>query len=100
MSLTEFVNSLFKIYHDEKKQGLYLQREDGRWISIKICPVDEKVIIIMDDVKMGHFEEMTQRGYKCAFYQMNRPHIKKGLFPNEAIMKSICNHPLILFHDA
>ena len=100
MSLIEFINTLFDQFRDDERQGLYLQREDGHWISIKIRPENEKIIVIMDDVKMGYFESMDQRGYKCSFHQRYRQGIKKGLLPNEAIIKSICSHPLILFYDA
>ena len=100
MSFPDFVNSLFDFARDPKRSGLYIPRVDGHVTLINICPVDNKIIIKMDDIEMGHFEEMTRRGYKCAFYQKYRPHIKDGLYPNEAMMKDICRNDYVLFYDA
>lgn len=100
MSLIEFVNSLFDDCRDDKKQGLYIQREDGQWIRINIMPVDTKVIINMDDVNMGYFEEYEGQGYKAVFYQKHRVGIRNGLTKNEALMKTFCYHPLVRFFDA
>ena len=100
MSLIEFVNTLFDVCRDDKKQGLYLQREDGHWIRIKICPVNTIVIILMDDVKMGYFEEYEGQGYKAAFYQQHRVGIRTEPTKNEALMKAFCDHPLVRFFAA
>ena len=96
----DFVNSLFDFARSSKLSGLYIQREDGHRTLISICSVDNKIIIKMDDVEMGYFEEMTQRGYKCAFHQKYRTHIKDGQNPNEAMMTAICPNDKVLFYDA
>ena len=100
MSFQDFVNSLFDFARSPKLSGLYIPRDDGHVTAINICPVDNKIIIKMDDIEMGHFEEMTSRGYKCAFHQKYRPRIREGLNPNEAMMKAICHNDKVLFYDA
>ena len=100
MSLDEFVDSLFDSARDPKKIDLSVQRADGHVTQIEVIHVDRKVRAKMDDVEMGIFEEYNQQGYKCRFKQKNRPHIRNGLTLNEAIMKSICDHPLVYFRDA
>ena len=100
MSFESFVSHLFDFARDPSRSGLYVQRVDGNMTKINIIPFNNKIIIKMDDIEMGHFEEMNTQEYKCSFHQKNRPHIHKGLNPNELIMKSICNHDLVLFYDA
>ena len=68
MSLIEFVNYLFDFARDNRRSGLYIQREDGHYTKIEITTIDNKVVIIMDGVNMGYFEEMNSRGYKCSFH--------------------------------
>lgn len=100
MCFDEFVDSLFDSARDPKKIDLSVQRADGHVTQIEVIHVDRKVRARMDDVEMGIFEEYNQQGYKCRFKQKNRPHIRNGLTLNEAIMKSICDHPLVYFRDA
>jgi hypothetical protein len=100
LSLIDFINKLFDFARRENKVGMYIEMEDGHHTRVDIIHIDDKVIIKMDDLEMGYFEEMDQRGYKCAFHQKYRPHIKDGLLPNELLMKAICNHPLVLFYEA
>ena len=101
MSFSDFVKSLLDCTQDPQKLGRYIQRADGHNTRVDIVPKDGKVLIRMDDVDMGYFEEMTQQGYKCAFHQKYRNGIKQELLPNESIMKSICStNPLVLFYDA
>lgn len=100
MSFDEFVDSLFAFAGDPHRIGLSVQRNDGHYTCINVIHFDRKVIVNMDGVDMGFFEELNMRGYKCRFNQRNRAHIHEGLFPNEILMKEICDHPFVLFHEA
>jgi hypothetical protein len=100
MSLLEFVQSLFESAREPNVQGLYIQLYNGHRTRVLIITRSNKIYITMDDVEMGYFEEINRRGYRCSFHQKARIGIRNGLFPNEALMKSICNHPLVYFIDA
>ena len=101
MSLLEFVNSLFDIARNPQLQGLYIQREDGHNTRVDVVPIDvNQVVIRMDDVDMGTFEEWVQQGYKCAFHQKYRVGIRNSLTQNEYLIKSVCDHPLVKFLSA
>lgn len=100
MSFDEFVDSLFDFAGDSKKAGLSIQMADGYVTRIEVIHVDGMVRIKMDDVDMGYFEKYDRQGYKCRFNQKNRDHIREGRTKNEAMMESICNHPLVLLHKA
>lgn len=100
-NLLEFVNSLFDFARDPKRSGLFIKIESGNNTHIEIESIDEDhVVIKMDGFEMGEFETIEARGYKCSFHQRYRQHIKEELTENESLMKSICNHPLILFYGA
>lgn len=98
MSFDEFVDSLFDFARDPSKTGLSVQMENGHLTRIDVIHVVGIVKIKMDDVEMGYFEEYDRQGYKCRFNQKHRVGIRGNLTPNEAMMKSICDNPLILFH--
>ena len=100
MSLLDFVNKLFGSAQDSRRAGLYVMRDDGHNTHIVLIPKEKEIEVMMDGVVMGRFEEYNGQGYKCAFYQKYRVGIKKGLTPNEALMKSFCAHPLVRFFDA
>lgn len=100
MSYSEFIDHLFDPFRNPNKEGLYIQRDDGHYTRIDVIKVSGKIIIRMDDEEMGYFEETTQRGYKCIFHQKNRTGLRQGLTPNEVMMRSICDNPLILFRNA
>ena len=100
MSFFEFVNRLFDSARDPKRAGLFMMREDGHNTHIEIIPFENRIEIKMDGILMGRFEEYNGQGYKCAFSQQPRKGIRKGLTVNELLMKSFCNHPLVLFNEA
>lgn len=99
MPFLDFVNSLFNSARDPKRAGLFIMRDDGHNTHIEINPFENRIEIKMDGLLMGRFEEYNGQGYNCAFFQQNRVGIKKGLTKNELLMKSFCNHPLVLFYD-
>lgn len=100
MNFDDFVDSLFDFARKKDGEVLSIQRADYHVTIIEVNHIDGKVFVRMDDVDMGFFEKYEQQGYKCRFNQKHRVRIHDGLLPNEALMKSICDNPLVLFHDA
>lgn len=95
-----FIDSLFDFARDPHRPGLSIQMKDGHYTHIDLIHEDKIVVVKMDDVNMGFFEEYTEKGYKCRFNQKYRVRIREGLTPNEAMMESICDNPLVLLHKA
>ena len=100
MCFYEVVDSLFAFAADPQKTGLSVKMEDGHVTQIEVLHINGKVTVKMDDVDMGYFEPYTQQGYKCRFNQKYRVHIREGRTPNEAMMESICDNPLVRLHKA
>lgn len=99
--LLQFVESLFET-SKEPVPGIHIKMGDGSMCNVSIEEeINGNVTIKMNNVKMGHFEKMTQRGYKCRFMQQYRPKIRLGLTNDELFMMNICKgNPYILFNKA
>ena len=100
MPLIEFVNSLFEASKIAGHQGIDVEMISGNIAHVEVYQSNEKVIVVIDGVTMGRFEETTAQGYKCIFFQQYRVGIRNGLTENEAMMESICEHPLIRLNKA
>lgn len=100
MDLYNFVNSLFDRIKEKGVSGTYISMPYGM-VKVNIVPDGSRVVIFMNDQRMGYFEKVNYRGYEYVFHQRHRDGIRSGLTANEELMKNICdkNH-LIDFHSA
>lgn len=100
MELYDFVNSLFDRIKEKGVSGIYISMPYGV-VKVNIVPDGSRVLIYMDDQKMGYFEKVNYRGYEYAFHQRHRVGIHNRLTANEELMKNICEmNDLIDFHSA
>ena len=100
MTLYEFVNSLFDNIKVKGVSGIYISMPYGM-VKVNIVPEGSRVVIFMDDQRMGYFEKVNYRGYEYVFHQRHRVGIQNGLTDNENLMKNICDtNDFIDFHSA
>ena len=70
-------------------------------VKVNIVPDGSRVVIFMDDQRMGYFEKDNYRGYEYVFQQRHRVGIQNWLTDNENLMKNICDmNDLIDFYSA
>ena len=100
MTLYEFVNSLFDNIKVKGVSGIYISMPYGM-VKVNIVPDGSRVVIFMNDQRMGYFEKVNYRGYEYVFHQRHRVGIQNGLTDNEILMMNICEmHDIIDFHSA
>ena len=100
MDLYNFVNSLFDRIKEKGVSGTYISMPYGM-VKVNIVPDGSRVVIYMDDQRMGYFEKVNYRGYEYVFHQRHRDGIRSGLTTNEKLMKGICEmNDLIDFYSA
>lgn len=100
-AIYQFVEALFTP-SKEPVSGIHIRMDDGSIINVSLFENNNTVEVSMNGTIMGHFEPMTERGYKYCFYQKNRKGIKKGYTIAEALMIAICesNSDDILLYKA
>lgn len=100
MTLYEFVNSLFDNIKVKGVSGIYISMPYGM-VKVNIVPDGSRVVIFMNDQRMGYFEKVNYRGFEYVFHQQHRTGIQRHPTENEKAMKNICEmHDIIDFHSA